>query len=144
VGNTAAQVTRGERQLWVRRGRKRVALSLRAQQLRAWEGDRLVLQTHISSGRKGMDTPKGTYRAGPLKSRMVISRKYGDAEMPWSVQVHRNIFIHGFPSVPPRAASHGCIRMPLTGGNPARWFYEWVTIGTPIEIGDEWPLEKTE
>lgn len=64
--------------------------------------------------------------------------------MPWSVQVHRNIFIHGFPSVPPRAASHGCIRRPLTGRNPARWFYEGVTPGTPLQIGDAWPGEAGE
>lgn len=137
---TAARLTQGEQELWVRRGLKRVALNLREQRLRAWEGERLVLETRISSGRKGMETPQGTFRAGPIKSRMIISRKYGDAEMPWSVQVHRNVFIHGFTSVPPRAASHGCIRMPLTGGNPARWFYEWVTVGTPIRIAEEWPV----
>jgi hypothetical protein len=24
--------------------------------------------------------------------------------------------------------------MPLNGINPARWFYEWVEVGTPIRI----------
>lgn len=134
-----ACVAANERELWILRGAKRVAISLEAQRLRAWQGERLVLETRISSGRPGMDTPQGTFTAGPLKSRMVISHKYGDAEMPWSVQVHRNVFIHGFPSVPPRAASHGCIRMPLTGRNPARWFYRWAQVGTPIQIGGKWP-----
>lgn len=143
-GKSTAHLTRDEWQLWVRRGRKRVALNLQEQRLRAWEGERLVLETRISSGRKGMATPKGKFRAGPLKSRMVISHKYGDAEMPWSVQVYRNVFIHGFGSVPPRAASHGCVRMPLSGRNPARWFYEWVTIGTPIRIDDAWPANLDE
>jgi len=143
-GDATAHLTRDERQLWVRRGRKRVALNLQEQRLRAWEGERVVLETRISSGRKGMATPKGKFRAGPLKSRMVISHKYGDAEMPWSVQVYRNVFIHGFGSVPPRAASHGCVRMPLSGRNPARWFYEWVTIGTPIRIDDGWPANPDE
>jgi len=143
-GKSTAHLMREEQQLWVRRGRKRVALNLQEQRLRAWEGERLVLETRISSGRKGIDTPKGSFRAGPLKSRMVISHKYGDAEMPWSVQVYRNVFIHGFGSVPPRAASHGCVRVPLSGRNPARWFYEWVTIGTPIEINDSWPANTDE
>ena len=37
-------------------------------------------------------------------------------------------------SVPKYPASHGCIRVPLTEGNPAKLFYEWVSKGTPIEI----------
>jgi len=139
--SNAAHLTYGDRELWVRHGGKRVALNLQEQRMRAWEGDRLVLDTRISSGRPGMETPRGSFRAGPLKSPLVISRKYGNARMPWSVQVRGNVFIHGFPSVPPHAASHGCVRVPLTGRNPARWFYEWVTIGTPMEISHGWPVD---
>ncbi len=131
----------GESTLLVRRARKRVAVNLTAQRLRAWEGERLVLDTRVSSGRKSHPTPRGTFTAGPLKSPMLISRKYNDAEMPWSVQVRGDVVIHGFTSVPPFAASHGCIRMPLTGINPARWFYRWVTVGTPIVIASDWPKE---
>jgi hypothetical protein len=50
------------------------------------------------------------------------------------VQVNGHVFIHGFTSVPGYPASHGCVRVPLTGGNPARFFYEWVDAGTPVEI----------
>ena len=108
------------------------------QELRAWQGDRLVLETRVSSGRPGHDTPTGSFTAGPLKRPMLISKKYNDAEMPWSVQVRGDVVIHGYPSVPPRAASHGCVRLPLTGANPAHWFYTWVETGTPIEIADDW------
>ena len=59
--------------------------------------------------------------------------------MPWSVQVHENIFIHGFRKVPRRPSSHGCIRLPLTGANPAKWFYNWIDLGTPISIKGHWP-----
>jgi lipoprotein-anchoring transpeptidase ErfK/SrfK len=59
--------------------------------------------------------------------------------MPWSVQLQGDIVIHGFESVPPRAASRGCVRLPLTGTNPARWFYHWVDIGTPVVVKDGWP-----
>lgn len=31
-------------------------------------------------------------------------------------------------------ASHGCVRLPLTGRNPAKFFYEWVQSGTPVTI----------
>ena len=54
--------------------------------------------------------------------------------MPWSVQVSGNVFVHGFTSVPDYPASHGCIRVPLTGRNPAKFFYEWINVGTPIAI----------
>jgi lipoprotein-anchoring transpeptidase ErfK/SrfK len=54
--------------------------------------------------------------------------------MPWSVQINGHIFIHGFSSVPAYPASHGCIRVPLTGPNPARCFYEWIHRGTPVAV----------
>lgn len=135
----AASIIREDRHVRVNRGEKFVAVNLQAQRMRAWQGGLKVLDTRISSGRPGMDTPKGRFRAGPLKKRLLISRKYGNARMPWSVQVRGDVVIHGFPSVPPRAASHGCVRVPLAGANPARWFYRWVEHGTPIRIAEEWP-----
>lgn len=124
----------GPREIRIRAGVKRVEIDLTKQELRAWQGERLVLSTHVSTGRPGHSTPAGSYRAGPIKSRMHYSRLYNNAAMPWSVQVSGNVFIHGFSDVPDEPASHGCIRVPLTGGNPARWFYEWVEVGTSIDI----------
>ncbi|NNM30037.1 MAG: L,D-transpeptidase, partial [Akkermansiaceae bacterium] len=85
------------------------------------------------SGRNNR-TPSGNFRAGPYKARRHFSSLYENAPMPWSVQVTGHVFIHGFTSVPKYPASHGCIRVPLTNGNPARFFYEWVDKGTPIRI----------
>lgn len=112
---------------------KRAEVSLARQQLRAWQGARLVLQTHISSGRNGR-TPAGSFTAGPFRQRMHYSKLYNNAPMPWSVQIHGNVFIHGFTSVPDYPASHGCIRVPLDGGNPARFFYEWIDNGSPVHV----------
>lgn len=112
---------------------KQVEVSLSQQQLKAWQGGRLVLQTHISSGRNGR-TPAGVFSAGPFRARMHRSSLYHNAPMPWSVQINGNVFIHGFTEVPSYPASHGCIRMPLDGGNPARFFYEWVDTGTPVVV----------
>lgn len=113
-------------------GQKRVEVNLTDQMLRAWEGNRLVLKTNISSGRNRA-TPTGHFRAG-WKHAQHYSSLYHNAPMPWSVQVSGNIFIHGFTSVPNYPASHGCIRMPLTGKNPAKRFFEWVDPGTPITV----------
>jgi hypothetical protein len=119
---------------------KRVEVDLANQRLRAYQGARLVLDSTISSGREGKKTPSGEFKAGPVKSPMHRSRLYHNAPMPWSVQVHENIFIHGFRKVPGRPSSHGCIRLPVTGANPAKWFYNWINLGTPISIKGHWPV----
>src|SRR5207302_203893 len=113
---------------------KRVEVDLANQRLRAYQGARLVLDSPISTGREGKKTPPGEFKAGPVKLPMHRSRLYHNAPMPWSVQVHENIFIHGFRKVARHPSSHGCIRLPLTGANPAKWFYDWIDIGTPISI----------
>lgn len=112
---------------------QRVEIDLAKQRLQAWQGGRLVLQTRISSGRNGR-TPVGEFRAGPYRAVKHYSSRYHNAPMPWSVQVNGHVFIHGFTSVPDYPASHGCIRLPLNEGNPAKFFYEWVQNGTPVRI----------
>lgn len=114
-------------------GPKRVKVSLARQQLSAWQGSRLVLRSRISSGRHG-STPAGDFIAGPYKARMHYSRLFKNAPMPWSVQIHGHVFIHGFTYVPDFPASHGCIRLPLDGSNRARLFYEWVDNGCPVRV----------
>jgi len=109
--------------LWGLGGPKRVEIDLSAQKLRAYEGNRLVMQTRISSGRRGHRTPTGHFRAG-YKDADHHSSLYHNAPMPWSDQVTGNVFIHGYTVVPKYPASHGCIRVPLTGANPARRFFK--------------------
>lgn len=111
---------------------KWVEVDKSSQRLRAYENGKLFLQTRVSTGIKG-GPPRGTYHAGE-KHRMHFSRLYHNAPMPYAVQLDANYFIHGFSSVPNRPASHGCVRVPLTGDNPAKRFFEWVEEGTPIEV----------
>ncbi|HEY3783616.1 MAG TPA: L,D-transpeptidase family protein [Fimbriimonadaceae bacterium] len=125
----------------VHRGDKKAEVSIRSQTLRAYQGGLLVLQTHVSTGRRGHGTPSGDFAAA-RKERIHYSSIYDDSPMPYAVQVHGNIFIHGFTSVPRRPASHGCVRVPLTGKNPARYFYSWVEIGTPVTISYNWPEDQ--
>lgn len=122
----------------VRRGEKRVVIDKSRQVLDAFQGDRLVLSTPVSTGRRGHTTPNGQFTAGPAKHRMHYSRLYDWSPMPWSVQVDGDIFIHGYASVPRVPASHGCIRMRTDGPNPAQWFFEWVDVGVPITIQGDW------
>lgn len=128
----------GYEQVLLRPGGKRVVVNKAVQRLRAYQGSLVVLDTRVSTGRKGYTTPNGTWKAGPQKVRMRYSRKYENSPMPWSVQVVGGYFIHGYYSVPRRPASHGCIRLPLRGANPAREFWHWIDLGTPITIANDW------
>ncbi len=112
---------------------KRVEIDLTKQQLKAYEGNRIVLKTNISSGRTG-NTPTGNFKAGPYKSAVHYSSLYHNAPMPWSVQITGHIFIHGFSVVPSYPASKGCVRVPIDGRNPAKRLFNWIDIGTPIRV----------
>lgn len=120
-------------------GPKRVVVSKSEQMLRAYDGGRIVFETRVSTGKEGKRTPNGSFRA-LSKERIHYSSLYENAPMPFSVQFSGNYFLHGYSSVPNLPASHGCIRLPLRAADrrPARQFYEWVTIGTPIRIIGRW------
>lgn len=133
-----AALSLNDTDLNVKCGDKRVVVDKGRQWLEAYQGDRLVLSTNVSTGRPGHGTPSGSFTAGPAKERIHYSHLYENAPMPWAVQVHDNVFIHGYTSVPHYPASHGCVRMPLTRGNPAHWFYRWCDVGTPVTISGEY------
>lgn len=133
-------LTHGEKTVAVQEAEQRVEINLSEQRLMAFQGPYLVMATNVSTGRRGFSTPPGQYKA-QSKARHRVSRTYDNAPMPYSVQLKGGYFIHGSGSVPRRPASHGCVRMPLTGNNPARMFFEWVEVGTPIEVRNDWSDE---
>lgn len=123
----------GWRRFILRPAAQKVEIDLSKQKLIGWQGERQVLETRISSGKNGR-TPPGDFRAGPYRAKMHRSSLYNNAPMPWSVQINGHIFVHGYTSVPNYPASHGCVRVPLTEGNPAKFFYEWVQTGSPVKV----------
>lgn len=131
------------REVTVSLGKKFVEISLAEQRLRAWQGKYIVFETNVSTGRYRGSTPTGQWEAGPVKKRMHYSSIYNNSPMPYSIQIVGNIFMHGYTSVPRHPASHGCIRLPLTGINPARWLFNWVSIGTPVAISSDWTYDPT-
>jgi lipoprotein-anchoring transpeptidase ErfK/SrfK len=114
-------------------GKKRIEVDKAAQELTAFQGDIVVLKSNVSTGKPGHNTPNGEFKTGP-KERMHYSRKYNNAEMPYSVQVNGDIFFHGAASVPSYPASHGCIRMPLGRNGPAKYLFGWVERGIDVKI----------
>ncbi len=116
---------------------KRVEIDKAVQTLTAYEGDRIVIQSKISTGKWDRSTPVGAFQV-ISKERMHFSQRYNNAPMPYSVRINGHIFIHGYKDVPDYPASHGCIRMPLGKENPARQFFEWAEIGTPVHVFGKW------
>lgn len=127
--------------IWVTVPDKWVEIHLGEQEMRAWQGSRAVMVTPISSGKRGHSTPVGDFRAGPEKTRHRVSRLYEGSPMPYAVQLRGHIFVHGSPIVPRYPASHGCIRVPLTGKNAARFFFDWIDKGSRVRIVREWSEE---
>ena len=125
-------------------GPKRIEVDKALQELTAYQGDMVVLKTNISTGRPGHGTPNGDFLTGP-KERMHYSHKYNDAEMPYAIQVHGDVFLHGYSSVPRYPASHGCVRIPLGRKSPAKYLYGWVNRGIEVKIFGtyDWNVRRT-
>ena len=88
------------------------------------ENGQVVYSWRVSTGRKGYDTPRGSYRPTRMH-RMWYSRKYDNSPMPHSIFFRGGYAIHGTNYVKSlgRPASHGCVR--LAPGN-ARALYNLV------------------
>lgn len=97
----------------------------------------------ISSGKRGMDTPKGSFQIHNKYPR-TWSRKYKLFMPYWMAFVGSGQFgIHELPEWPGgykeganhlgTPVSHGCVRL---GVGSAEKVYEWAEIGTPVIIHD--------
>lgn len=128
-----------DRAFYARNGLKRVVVNKSHMEIRAWQGQRVVLSAPVTLGLEGHDTPTGIFKAQGYRAKVHKSKLYHNAPMPWAVHIVGNVFIHGWPKIGGGRGSHGCIRLPLSGGNPARFFYMWVDRGTPVSILGKWP-----
>ncbi|WP_227624935.1 L,D-transpeptidase [Fimbriimonas ginsengisoli] len=135
---TVKDAKRVGRAFYVRRGMKRVFVNKKTQMMVAFQGRRTVFRSKVSTGREGKNTPSGIFRADGQKEKVHLSHLYANVPLPWAVHIVGNIFIHGYGASAGHS-SHGCIRLPMSGGNPARWFYYWVERGTPVTILGKWP-----
>ncbi len=94
----------------------------------------------VSSGKWGMDTPKGTFKV-MAKAKRPWSKKYG-LYMPWFIQfTNQGHGIHELPEWPSGykegtnhlgiPVSHGCVRL---GIGTAKTVYDFATVGMLIVI----------
>ncbi|MEM7156899.1 MAG: L,D-transpeptidase family protein [Myxococcota bacterium] len=114
-----------------------VDVSLAKQMLVAYEGDKPVFVTLVSTGRKGteeepFDTPPGRFR---IRSKHVSTTmdggtasdgNYSIQDVPWAMFFEGSYALHGafWHNGFGRVRSHGCVNL---GPTDARWLFNWTT-----------------
>jgi lipoprotein-anchoring transpeptidase ErfK/SrfK len=124
----------------VARGGKRIVVDISDQWLYAYNGDEIVFDAPVSTGRDGFNTPIGNF-AIYAKTRSQTMRGCAGGEC-WSVPNVPNamyivggVALHGtywhnqFGSGVRR--SHGCVNLSLPA---AAWLYDWAPAGTPVSV----------
>jgi hypothetical protein len=82
---------------------------------------------HVSTGAPSTPSDRGSFRFYRRQPG------YNSLGMYYSVYYNRGEAIHGYKSVPPYNASHGCIRNPIPN---SKFIYNWVRLGMPIFVYD--------
>ncbi len=120
---------------------KFVQIDIANQKMYLFENREVVNSFSISSGKSGMDTPKGVHKIYN-KALRPYSKKYGLYMPYWnSISADGQFGIHELPEWPNGykegeshlgiPVSHGCIRL---GVGAAAYVYEWAPIGTAVVI----------
>ena len=123
---------------WTRRGgpgRLRVVVSIPQQRAYVFEGSRLLASSRVSTGRRGHETPVGTFRILEKKVRH-RSNRYANAPMPYMQRLTSyGIALHA-GHLPGYPASHGCIRLPW---GFARKLYDLTDSATMVTVTNRRP-----
>ena len=136
-------------------GIKHISISLARQRLRAWEGDRVVLVTPVTTGNPALPTPTGRFRVFYKTSpyTFVSPWAYGSefwyppSRVSWAMEfIGGGYFIHDAPwrsffgpgsnahlGTPGSnfTGTHGCVNVPTAA---MRFLYSWAPVGTPVHV----------
>lgn len=119
-----------------------VAVDLAQQVLSAYEGDKMVYATLVSTGRPPFFTPKGLNRVwiklqtGAMEGGEVEKGDYYYLQdVPWIMYFNKDVGLHGafwhdrfgYPS------SHGCVNL---SPKDAQWLFDWTTPQLPFPDTD--------
>ena len=114
-----------------------IEISLGAQYLIAWQGDVPMLESYVSTGRPGFDTPTGSFRIlSKLESQtmtgVIGGEYYNVPDVPWVMYftdyghaIHGAYWHNNFG----QPMSHGCVNLPV---DAAKWMFDWAPIGTMV------------
>lgn len=134
-------------------GGKRITVSLSKERLRAWEGNKVVLSTPVTTGDHALPTPSGHFTVyAKFSPYTMVSpwpqgdyRWYPTSHMSFAMEFANGYFIHDAPwrSVYGKGSNsgsqpgtnyggtHGCINVPY---NAMKFLYSWAPSGTPVHI----------
>jgi hypothetical protein len=88
--------------------------------------DREVIHIiHVSTGKPSTPTRNGLFRIRYKVPGYTPKRLY------YASFFDGQRAIHGWPDVPPYAASHGCVRVPYWH---AKWIFRMTPVGTPVKV----------
>jgi lipoprotein-anchoring transpeptidase ErfK/SrfK len=116
-----------------------IEVNLSAQYMTVWVGNEVILETYVSTGRPGFDTPTGTFYVNTkLESQtmegVLGGEYYNVPDVPWVMYftdvghaIHGTYWHNNFGYV----MSHGCVNLPL---DIAEYLYSITPIGTRVEI----------
>ena len=111
-----------------------IQIDLKRQRLFAWEGNKQVLALVISTGKKGYETPPGTFN---IQSKHLFAKMEGDdynvPDVPFTMYYHNGYAIHGayWHNNFGTPVSHGCTNLAV---DRAEWLFNWAEVGTPVVV----------
>jgi lipoprotein-anchoring transpeptidase ErfK/SrfK len=121
------------------KAQKAIVVSISQQMLWAYKGDQVVLNSYVSTGRSGFDTPLGSFAVlSKLPSQtmegVIGGEYYNVPDVPWVLYftnsghaLHGTYWHNNFGT----PMSHGCINLPM---DIAAWLYDWAPLGTPVLV----------
>jgi lipoprotein-anchoring transpeptidase ErfK/SrfK len=129
---TTGEVIPGGGEIWY-------DINLRTQYMMVYQGNRVIAQSYISSGKPGFDTPTGTFRISrkvPVQTMSgVLGGEYYNVPNVPDVMYFTNVghAIHGayWHNAFGTRRSHGCINVPL---GLAAWLYQITPMNTRVVI----------
>ncbi len=111
-----------------------IQINLSKQRLIAWQGDKVVYGSAISSGKKSTPTLVGTFNIqSKFKSTRMRGRGYDVPNVPHAMFYQGNYGIHGayWHKKFGTPVSHGCVNL---APKHAQWLFQWASVGTPVVI----------
>lgn len=118
------------------KGAKWVHVDIAEQLFVAYEGDRPVYTSLVSSGADGFTTPNGLhrvyrkYRTKTMRGPDPDAGRYRVEEIPWTMYYHKNYALHGayWHNSFGKTRSHGCTNIAPAD---AKWLFDWGTGTVP-------------
>jgi lipoprotein-anchoring transpeptidase ErfK/SrfK len=111
-----------------------IDIDLTNQQLAAYEGQKLVRLTPVSTGLPRTPTPTGQYHIQfKLRYDDMSGADYYLPNVPYVMYFHGGYGIHGtyWHAKFGQPMSHGCVNVPT---EVAEWLFDWATVGTMVNI----------